>query len=229
MADEQQRRRARPAARRADPPSRARPTCRSSSPPAPRSPWSGVVLELGRCSASAWRSPWSRSCAGSARRARRSRTCRSSTSTRRAAPPPAGDAATPGCRARRGALAARTSRGISDVAPSCTQQRTMSRIERMPTRSPPSTTTRWRKPPRTIASAARSSDHSGSAKVRLAERWSATFSVAGVLPGAERVEHVALGHDARARAARGRSPRRRRRRARTSPGRPGSACGRAPP
>ena len=55
------------------------------------------------------------------------------------------------------------SAGISDVAPSCVQQRTMSRTESMPTISPLSTTIRWRKPPRAIVSAACSSDHSGSA------------------------------------------------------------------
>ena len=41
----------------------------------------------------------------------------------------------------------------------------MSRIERMPSTSPPWTTTRWRKPPFAIASAASSSDQSPSAKV----------------------------------------------------------------
>src|SRR5436853_318755 len=58
----------------------------------------------------------------------------------------------------------------------------MSRIERTPTVSPPSTTTRCLKPPRTIASAARSSDQSGAAKVRLPERWSQTFSWSGLWP-----------------------------------------------
>ena len=74
--------------------------------------------------------------------------------------------------------------GSSLVAPSETQTRTMSRIDRMPARLPPSTTTRWRKPPRTIASAARSSDQSGEANTRSAERWSATSSVSGSCPRA---------------------------------------------
>src|SRR4051812_43654590 len=60
----------------------------------------------------------------------------------------------------------------------------MSRIERTPTVSLPSTTTRWRKPPLIIASAARSSDQSGAAKVRWAERWSPTFSSSGDCPDA---------------------------------------------
>ena len=54
-------------------------------------------------------------------------------------------------------------RASREVAPSLTQQRTMSRIERMPTTSPPSTTITWRKPPFVISSAARSSDQSGAA------------------------------------------------------------------
>src|SRR3954451_15498938 len=77
-------------------------------------------------------------------------------------------------------LAAGAYPGISLVAPALTQQRTMSRMESTPTSSPPSTTTRWRNLPLTIASAARSSDQPGSAKVRWAERWSATFSPSGL-------------------------------------------------
>ena len=108
--------------------------------------------------------------------------------------------------------------GTSHVAPSSVQQRTMSRIDSTPTISPPSTTTRWRKPPRTISSAARSSDQSGAAKIRCAERWSWTLLGVGALPGADRVEDVALGddpragllgidHDGRAHAALGHLPR----------------------
>ena len=53
--------------------------------------------------------------------------------------------------------------GTSQMAPSSVQQRTMSRIETTPATSPPSRTTRWRKPPRIIATAASSSDQSGAA------------------------------------------------------------------
>ncbi len=53
--------------------------------------------------------------------------------------------------------------GTGQTAPSVVQQRTMSRTERMPTDSPPSMTIRCRKPPRTIAAAASSSDQSGAA------------------------------------------------------------------
>src|SRR3954469_21429081 len=49
------------------------------------------------------------------------------------------------------------------MAPSLVQQRTMSRTEMIPLGSPASTTTRWRKRPRTIATAACSSDQSGAA------------------------------------------------------------------
>jgi hypothetical protein len=68
---------------------------------------------------------------------------------------------------------------MSIDAPDSVQQRTMSRIERTPAVSPRSITTRWRKPPRTISSAARSSDQSGAAKVRFSERWSQTRSTSG--------------------------------------------------
>jgi hypothetical protein len=54
--------------------------------------------------------------------------------------------------------------------------------------SPLSITIRWRKLPRTIATAASSSDHSGEAKTTLLVRWSPTV--------ADRVEDVALGEDA---------------------------------
>src|SRR6476661_4736639 len=53
--------------------------------------------------------------------------------------------------------------GTSQIAPSSVQQRTMSRMARMPVISPASTTMRWRKAPRTIAAAASSSDQSGAA------------------------------------------------------------------
>ena len=84
--------------------------------------------------------------------------------------------------------------GISQVAPSLTQQRTMSRMERTPVRSPPSTTTRWRNFPRTIASAARSSDQLGSANTRLAEVVAHLLAV-GVLTRPDRLEQIALGDD----------------------------------
>ena len=103
---------------------------------------------------------------------------------------------------RRGRDAAAPSRalaGTSQIAPSSVQQRTMSRIDRMPAISPPSMTMRWRKPPRTIATAASSSDQSGAAKTTSDVRWSPTRSPSGSWPAPIDVEHVALGEDARAR------------------------------
>src|ERR1035437_3437774 len=76
--------------------------------------------------------------------------------------------------------------GIWQIAPSPVQQRTMSRTERIPTVSPPSRTIRWRKPPRTIAAAASSSDQSGDGLP------------IGILARADRDEDVALGDDPRA-------------------------------
>ncbi len=73
------------------------------------------------------------------------------------------------------------------------------RIESTPVSSPPSTTTRWRKPPRTIASAARSSDHSGEAKVRSDGEVGGHLLGVGVLPRRDRLEHVALREDSRPR------------------------------
>src|SRR3954454_24650061 len=58
----------------------------------------------------------------------------------------------------------------------------MSRIEMMPSTSPSETTTRWRKPPRAIASAASSNPQSPSANVAFAVRWSPTVSVSGSSP-----------------------------------------------
>ena len=54
---------------------------------------------------------------------------------------------------------------------------------------------RWRKPPRTIATAASSSDQSGEAKTTSVVRWSPTSSTSGSWPRADGVEHVALGED----------------------------------
>ena len=88
--------------------------------------------------------------------------------------------------------------GTGQIAPSSVQQRTTSRTERIPTVSPRSTTIRWRKPPRTIAAAASSSDQSGAAKTTSRVRCSATSSRVGILPRAERDEDVALGDDPRA-------------------------------
>ena len=73
-----------------------------------------------------------------------------------------------------------------------------SRAGRRPRRR--SVTTRWRKPPRTIATAASSSDQSGAAKTMSDVRWSATRSAVGILAEADGVEQVALGEDAGARA-----------------------------
>lgn len=53
--------------------------------------------------------------------------------------------------------------GTSQCAPSFVHRRTMSRTESTPAISPPSTTTRWRKPRSTMTPAARSSDQSGDA------------------------------------------------------------------
>ena len=72
----------------------------------------------------------------------------------------------------------------------------MSRMDSTPATSPPSITTRWRKPPRTIAAAASSSDQSGAAKTRSEVRWSATSSASGSWPAPIDVEDVALGEDA---------------------------------
>src|SRR4051794_18816618 len=58
----------------------------------------------------------------------------------------------------------------------------MSRIEMIPTTSPPSTTTRCRKPPVAIASAASWSDQLQSAKVAFEVRWSPTRSLSGLPP-----------------------------------------------
>src|SRR4051812_5833874 len=58
----------------------------------------------------------------------------------------------------------------------------MSRIEMMPSTSPLERTTRWRKPPRAIASAASSNPQSPSANVAFAVRWSPTVSVSGSSP-----------------------------------------------
>ena len=66
-----------------------------------------------------------------------------------------------------------------------------------PTVSPCSRTIRWRKPPRTIAAAASSSDQSGAANTTSRVRWSATSSRSGSCPGAERAQDVALGDDPR--------------------------------
>ena len=78
----------------------------------------------------------------------------------------------------------------------------MSRIDRTPTVSPPSTTTRWRKPPRTISPAARSSDQSGAAKTSVWRQVVADALGVRILRRADRVEDVALGDDARARLLR---------------------------
>ena len=108
-------------------------------------------------------------------------------------------------RARPAAAAARSSRRRRSSSARCRAPRGCRTV------SPSSITTRWRKPPRTIATAACSSDQSGAAKTSSAVRWSATSSVSGILAAAERDQDVALGDDARAHRRRGRSrPRRRR-------------------
>ena len=72
----------------------------------------------------------------------------------------------------------------------------MSRIEMMPSTSPLETTTRWRKPPRAIASAASSRPQSPSANVALDGQVVADHLAVGILAGAERAHDVALGDDA---------------------------------
>ena len=70
-----------------------------------------------------------------------------------------------------------------DVAP-CrdVQTRMMSRIERTPTTSPPSTITRWRIPRRAMSAAARSRLQSGAAVITESLMWSATRSASGSSP-----------------------------------------------
>ena len=68
----------------------------------------------------------------------------------------------------------------------------------MPTVSPRSRTIRWRKPPRTIAAAASSSDQSGAANTTSRVRWSATSSRSGSCPAPSETQDVALGDDPRA-------------------------------
>ena len=105
----------------------------------------------------------------------------------------------------------------------------MSRTERIPAVSPPSMTTRWRKPPRTIATAACSSDQSGAAKTSSDVRWSATRSVSGSCPLRDRDQDVALGDDARPHAVGVDGPRPRRPRGRPSARPPAAACAPARP
>ena len=63
--------------------------------------------------------------------------------------------------------------------------------------SPLSITMRWRKLPRTIATAASSSDHSGRGVDDVAGQVLADNFHVRVLPHADRVQDVALGQDAR--------------------------------
>ena len=121
--------------------------------------------------------------------------------------------------------ASRRRLGGTPIAPASVQQRTMSRTESMPMISPPSTTTRWRKPPRHIVSAACSSDQSGSAKTMSAVRWSATCSASRSSPAPTDVEDVALGEDARARRLGIDDDRRRRPAFGHQLAPPGAACG----
>src|SRR5579872_1625025 len=59
----------------------------------------------------------------------------------------------------------RVAAASSELAASAVQLLTMSRIDRIPTTSAPSTTITWRKPPRTISVAACSSDQSDVARI----------------------------------------------------------------
>ena len=128
--------------------------------------------------------------------------------------------------ARAGVSPAAGRRGTSQAAPAPVHTRTMSRIEMIPTSSEPSTTTRWRNPPRTIVSAACSSDQSVSAKVRLAVRCSATRSASGSCPCATECENVALGDHARPGCIRVHDDRRSDAACPTSPGQHPAGCGR---
>ena len=72
--------------------------------------------------------------------------------------------------------------GSSDVAPSETQTRTMSRIERIPTMVPPSTTTRWRKPPLTMAAVVGSVQEGSRVTPRLLEDLEVDVSTGDEVP-----------------------------------------------
>ena len=84
----------------------------------------------------------------------------------------------------------------SEVAASEVQLRTMSRIERIPTTSAPSTTMMCRKPPRTISLAACSSDQSGAARITSAVRCSRTRSSSGASSRPIGAQDVPFGDDA---------------------------------
>ena len=80
-------------------------------------------------------------------------------------------------------------------AASSSTDRIRSRIERIPTTRPPSTTGRWRKPPWIISTAACSVVSSGS----IVSGWGVMKSPTTALsawPPSHRAEHVALGEDA---------------------------------
>ena len=66
-----------------------------------------------------------------------------------------------------------------DVAPADVQTRMMSRIERTPTTSGPSTITRWRMPRLAMSAAARSRLQSGFAVITESLMWSPTRSLSG--------------------------------------------------
>ena len=106
------------------------------------------------------------------------------------------------CRSKRSPSAASAERlsppqsgVIPDVAPSEVQTRTMSRIERTPTSSASSKTTRWRMPRRDISAAARSRLQSGAAAITPLAHVVGDQLDVGVLAGAERDQDVALGDD----------------------------------
>ena len=79
------------------------------------------------------------------------------------------------------------------VAPSLVQQRTMSRIERTPTGSPPSKTTRWRTLRRDISAAARSRLQSGAAVEDPLAHVVGDPLEGGVLTARDGDQQIALG------------------------------------
>ncbi len=160
---------------------------------------------------------------------------------------PAARAAAPRCRSRRSQLRQRCALGHSSarprerasgllagqsclrVAPSEVQTRTMSRIERMPTTSPSSKTTRWRTPRRDISAAASlEAPVGGGGDHPLAHVVGDQLDVR-VLAGADREQQIALGDDPRRRRLVVDDQRRADALRRPSSPPPGAACATGPP
>ena len=79
----------------------------------------------------------------------------------------------------------------------------MSRTETMPATSPPSSTTRWRKPPWAIASAAWSRVQLGAAKTSSDGQMVADFLDVVFLPRSDGGQDVALSQNCRCRSPSG--------------------------